>query len=158
MSLPPALATGPPPKSTVFWKDPTTNTLPLLSVATARGMSVLIPPKVRDHRYVPLDEYLATKTSRSPALTTGPPPKSAVLSKYPVTTTFPLPSTATPMAISLDPPPRRLDHRCAPLGEYFATKTSAPPPLADNGPPPKSTVPTKYPVTSTLPPPSTATP
>src|SRR2546422_318306 len=65
-------------------------------------------------------------------------------------------SKAIQVTNSSPAPPKRFDHRCAPLGEYLARNKSAPPALV-NAPPPKSTDPWKYPATTMLPLPSTAT-
>src|SRR6058998_3139084 len=71
-------------------------------------------------------------------------------------TTLPPASTATPLPTSLNPPPNALDQTGTPAAEYLATKMLLAPALV-SGPVPKSTVPLNFPVTSTLPFPSTAT-
>ena len=85
---------GPPPKSMVFWKSPVSTTLPPESTATLKASSAYGPPKRFAQRYAPAGEYLATKMSRLAAVR-GPPPKSVVPAKEPVTITLPLASTAT---------------------------------------------------------------
>src|SRR5438552_3043463 len=71
-------------------------------------------------------------------------------------TTLPPASTATPLPTSLNPPPNALDQTGTPAAEYLATKMLLAPALV-SGPVPKSTEPPNFPVTSTLPWPSTAT-
>src|SRR5437867_2446508 len=98
------------------------------------------------------------KMSLEPALTSAAPPRFTVPKKLPVTTTLPLPSTATTGAWSQLVPPNRFDHTCAPVAAYFAMKMSVAVVLAlVSGPPPKSTVPVKVPATTMSPVPSTAT-
>src|SRR5207244_10653401 len=156
MSPPPRSGSRPPPKSTAPVKLPVTITLPLPSNATLVAPSSPAPPKRFDHRGTPPGEYFARKTSFSPALVRSPVPESAVFWNAPLTSPLPPPSTAMPCATSKPLPPNRLAHRGAPCGVYFTTKTSEPPALV-TVPKPKLTVPLKYPVTSTLLAPSTAT-
>src|SRR5437879_5894394 len=95
MSLPPALVSEVPEKAAVAWKEPVTKTLPPLSTATLAGTSSPAPPPLRTHSGDPVAEYFATKISLDPVLIRTPPPKSADVRKLPVTSTFPLLSTAT---------------------------------------------------------------
>src|SRR5437763_15533504 len=85
-----------------------------------------------------------------------PPPKFDPPPAVPISTTSPPLSTATPLPTSLIAPPNAFDQTGSPAAVYFARKTSSPPALV-SGPVPKSTVPLNFPVTSTLPFPSTAT-
>src|SRR5207249_3056779 len=80
------------------------------------------PPKRFDPRYAPLGEYLARNMSPPPRSGSRPPPKSTAPVKLPVTITLPLPSSATLVAPSSLVPPKLLDHRGAPSGEYSARK------------------------------------
>src|SRR5439155_792229 len=68
----------------------------------------------------------------------------------PVTSTSPLPSTATPKPWSSHVEPNRFAHRKPPVAEYLATNMSFSPALL-SAPPPKSTAFWKYPVTNALP-------
>src|SRR5438093_2210036 len=121
-SLLPALVSGPPPRSTVYENAPVTSTLPLLSTATPlpdeRKPGEPLP-KVRDHTYLPSGAYLTMKMDCHPLLEVGPPPKSTVPPKFPVTSTLPLLSTATPRP---SPCPTQRAHCRAPAAEYLATK------------------------------------
>ena len=54
ISEPPALVSGPPPKSTVAANQPVVTTLPLPSMATAFPPSFAVPPKRRDQSWLPL--------------------------------------------------------------------------------------------------------
>src|SRR5438128_2214580 len=100
--------------------------------------------------------------SLSAKLLAHPPPRLIEFWNDPVTSTFPLPSHATPLPAatpfptSLTAPPNAFDQTGSPAAVYFARKTSSAPALV-SGPVPKSTVPLNFPVTSTLPSPSTAT-
>src|SRR5437667_1144753 len=78
------------------------------------------PPKRFDQRCAPLGEYLARNMSPPPRSGSRPPPKSTAPVKLPVTITLPLPSSATLVAPSSLVPPKLLDHRGAPSGEYSA--------------------------------------
>src|SRR5439155_10012252 len=126
ISEPPALVSGPPPKSTVAANQPVVTTLPLPSMATAFPPSFAVPPKRRDQSWLPLvPASFATKISPEPAVASAPPPKLMLLSKLPVTATLPLPSTAIPVAFSNPGPVACVDHIHAPVvPAYFATKTS----------------------------------
>src|SRR5438046_3029889 len=139
--------------------EPVTMTLPAPSAATAAACSPSdpAPPKRFDQRCAPLGAYLATNMSPPPRSGSRPPPKSTAPVKLPVTITLPLPSSATLVAPSSLVPPKLLDHRGAPSGEYSARKMSRPPALVSS-PVPKSAVFWKSPVTATFPPPSTAMP
>src|SRR5204863_4168416 len=86
----------------------------------------------------------------------GPSPKFDPPPAVPISTTSPPRSTATPLPTSLIAPPNAFDQMGSPAAVYFARKTSSAPALV-SGPVPKSTVPLNFPVTSTLPFPSTAT-
>src|SRR4026208_2555157 len=125
--------------------------LPLVSIPTAFPDSRLVPPNRCDQTCVPVAEYFARKMSFNPALVSAPPPKSTAFRKYPVTTTLPLLSTATPLPRSSPVLPKLFDQTCAPADVYFATKMSLVPDTLVNAPPPKSTVPTNAPVTTMLP-------
>src|SRR5205809_561564 len=121
MSVRPALVSEPAPKFTAAWKVPVTTTLPLVSHATplpACTASAL--PKRRDQRWPPVGESLARKMS-TPALVRTPPPKSAGPENAPVTAMLPLGSTATALPELENESPMPFDHRCAPVGENFAT-------------------------------------
>src|SRR5207249_1259034 len=94
-----------------------------------------------DHTCAPAGDSFTRKPARAEAVN-GPPPKSIVPEKSPVTTTLPAGSVATPIPLSYpDPPPVTLDQRCAPAGEYLVTKMPYAGPPALSAPPPKSTVP-----------------
>src|SRR5207244_1136362 len=142
-SVPPGLVSRPPPRSAATEKSPATSAPP--------------PPKRFDQRCAPLGEYLARNMSPPPRSGSRPPPKSTAPVKLPVTITLPLPSSATLVAPSSLVPPKLLDHRGAPSGEYSARKMSRPPALVSS-PVPKSAVFWNSPVTATFPPPSTPMP
>src|SRR5438046_1615026 len=139
--------------------EPVTMTLPAPSAATAAACSPSdpAPPKRFDQRCAPLGAYLARNMSPPPRSASRPPPKPTAPVKLPVTITLPLPSSATLVAPSSLVPPKLLDHRGAPSGEYSARKMSRPPALVSN-PVPKSAVFWNSPVTATFPPPSTPMP
>src|SRR5439155_25604820 len=86
----------------------------------------------------------------------GPLPKFDPPPAVPISTTSPPLSTATPFPTSFTAPPNAFDQMGSPAAVYFARKTWSAPALV-SGPVPKSTVPPNFPVTSTLPFPSTAT-
>src|SRR5947207_1604634 len=157
MSLCAKLVVQPAPRSIEFSNDPVTSTLPLPSHATplpACTASAL--PKRRDQRWPPVGEYVARKIAVAPALVMGPVPKSTVPLNFPVTSTLPLPSTATARPVPPPrSPPRHFDHSAAPDCEYFDTNTAA---GGHTTPPPKSTVLSTRPVITALPLASTATP
>src|SRR5256884_3661951 len=147
---------GPPPKSDPPPAVPISTTLPLLSTATPFPASFMPPPNALDHRGSPAAEYFARKISVAPALVMGPVPKSTVPLNFPVTSTLPLPSTATARPVPPPrSPPRHFDHIAAPDCEYFDTNTAA---GGHTTPPPKSTVLSTRPVITALPLASTATP
>src|SRR5437762_11404964 len=110
---------------------PVRMTLPAPSAATAAPCSPSdpAPPKHFDQRCAPLGEYLARNMSPPPRSGSRPPPKSTAPVKLPVTITSPLPSSATLLAPSSPAPPKLLDHRGAPYGEYSARTMSRPPAL-----------------------------
>src|SRR5437867_10010776 len=123
MSLWAKLVAQPAPRSIEFSNDPVTSTLPLPSHATplpACTASAL--PKCRDQRWPPAGESLARKMS-TPALVRTPPPKSAGPENAPVTAMLPLGATAPALPELERECPMRIDHRYAPVGEHFATKT-----------------------------------
>src|SRR5947199_8998266 len=65
-----------------------------------------------DHTCAPAGDSFTRKPARAEAVN-GPPPKSIVPEKSPVTTTLPAGSVATPIPLSYpDPPPVTLDQRC----------------------------------------------
>src|SRR5437667_8646036 len=138
---------------------PVRMTLPAPSAVTPAACSPSDPPPPKrfDQRYAPLGEYLARNMSPPPRSGSRPPPKSTAPVKLPVTITLPLPSSATLVAPSSLVPPKLLDHRGAPSGEYSARKMSRPPALVSS-PVPKSAVFWNSPVTATFPPPSTPMP
>src|SRR5438128_5019157 len=85
-----------------------------------------------------------------------PPPKFDPRPAVPISTTLPPLSTATPFPTSFIAPPNAFAQMGSPAAEYFARKMSVAPALV-RGLEPKSIVPLNFPVTSTLPLPSTAT-
>jgi hypothetical protein len=85
------------------------------------------------------------------ALVSGPPPKSTVPVKYPVTTKFPLPSTATAVATSLPVDPNPRAHWAMPPEEYLAMKTSSVELELLSVVPPKFTIPRYRPAKRTFP-------
>src|SRR5437762_11868827 len=146
---------GPPPKLTVPLAVPMMTTLPPLSTATPLPTSCSPPSNSLDQTGAPAAEYFATKMLLGPALVSAPVPKSIVPLNFPVTSTLPLPSTATARPVPPpSTPPRHFDHIVAPVGEYFDTNTAA----GGHTPPPKFTVLSTRPVITALPLASTATP
>src|SRR5438876_9414769 len=117
---------GPPPKSDPPPAVPISTTLPPRSTATPFPASFIPPPNALDQTGSPAAEYFARKISVAPALVMGPVPKSTVPLNFPVTSTLPLPSTATARPV---PPPRtptrHVDHIAAPDSEYFDPNTAA---------------------------------
>src|SRR5256886_16379441 len=147
---------GPPPKSVPPPAVPISTTLPPLSAATPLPTSFKPAPNPFAHTGAPAAENFARKISVAPALLTGPVPKSIVPLNCPVTSTLPLPSTATARPVPPPTsPPRHFDHIAAPDCEYFDTNTAA---GGHTTPPPKSTVLSTRPVITALPLASTATP
>src|SRR5436305_915723 len=86
---------GPPPKSDPPPAVPISTTLPPRSTATPFPASFIPPPNALDQTGSPAAEYFARKISVAPALVMGPVPKSTVPLNFPVTSTLPLPSTAS---------------------------------------------------------------
>src|SRR2546427_40829 len=106
--------------------------------------------------YAPAGEYFATNMSLCAKLVIQPAPRSIEFSNDPVTTTFPLPSHATPLpACVASALPKRRDQRWPPVGESLARKMSTP--ALVSAPPPKSARPENAPATAMLPLGSTAT-
>src|SRR5437773_2035484 len=156
MSLCAKLVVQPAPRSIEFSNDPVSSTLPPRSHATPLPASFIPPPNALDQTGSPAAEYFARKISVAPALVMGPVPKSTVPLNFPVTSTLPLPSTATARPVPPPrSPPRHFDHIAAPDCEYFDTNTAA---GGHTTPPPKSTVLSTRPVITALPLASTATP
>src|SRR5690349_5522081 len=87
----------------------------------------------------------------------GPPPKSIVPRKYPVTTTAPVPSTATAEPTSSIVPPKRFDQTCAPSAAAYFAITMSCVPDAWSAAPPNAAVPENRPVATTSPLGATAT-
>src|SRR2546430_9586176 len=140
---------GPPPKLTEPVAVPMMPTLPPLSTATPLPTSFRPPPNALDQTGAPAAEYFATKMLLGPALVSAPVPKSIVPLNLPVTSTLPLPSTATARPVPPpSTPPRHFDHSVAPVGEYFDTNTAA---GRHTTPPPKSTLLSTRPVITALP-------
>src|SRR5881397_351645 len=147
---------GPPPKLTEPLAVPTMTTLPPLSTATPLPTSFSPPPNALDQTGAPAAEYFATKMLLGPALVSAPVPKSIVPLNFPVTSTLPLPSTATARPVPPPrSPPRHFAHIAAPDCEVFDTNTAA---GGHTTPPPKSTALSTRPVITALPLASTATP
>src|SRR5438128_6292342 len=147
---------GPPPKFDPPPAVPISRTSPPRSTATPFPTSLTAPPNAFDQTGSPAAVYFARKTSSAPALVSGPVPKSTVPLNLPVTSTLPLPSTATARPVPPPrSPPRHFDHSVAPVAEYFDTKTA---PGGHTTPPPKSTLLSTRPVITVLPLASTATP
>src|SRR5881398_412412 len=147
---------GPPPKSDPPPAVPISTTLPPRSTATPFPTSFIPPPNALDQTGAPAAEYLATKMPLAPALVSGPVPKSTVPLNFPVTSTLPLPSTATARPVPPPrTPPRHFDHSVAPVGEYLDTNTVS---GWHTTPPPKSTPLSTRPVITVFPLESTASP
>src|SRR2546427_7177284 len=85
-----------------------------------------------------------------PTLVIGPPPKSTLPLKAPVTATLPSRSMATEVAESAPVLPQWCDQTGAPAEEYFATNASVPPAVL-TVPAPKSVEPSKLPAATTSP-------
>src|SRR5258705_74654 len=94
MSEPPALVSGPPPKSTVAGNQPVVTTLPLPSIVTAFPDSFAEPPKRRAQTTAPLPPRLCGDCVGSPVPCsfvgpqkwpnpTPPPPAAACLPRKP---------------------------------------------------------------------------
>src|SRR5437667_3012024 len=115
---------GPPPKFDPPPAVPISTTSPPLSTATPLPTSLIAPPNAFDQTGSPAAVYFARKTSSAPALVSGPVPKSTVPLNFPVTSTLPVPSTASGRAV---PPattaPRHFDHSAGPVGSSVSTKT-----------------------------------
>src|SRR5437667_12668525 len=147
---------GPPPKSAPPPAVPISTTLRPPSPATPFPTPFIPPPNALDQTGAPSAEYFARKMSLAPALVIGPVPKSTVPLNFPVTSTLPLPSTATARPVPPPrSPPRHFDHSAAPVGAYVDTKTAV---GGHTTPPPKSTLLSIRPVITALPLPSNATP
>src|SRR2546428_8157476 len=116
---------GPPPKLVPPPAVPISTTLPPLSTAMPLPTSFKPAPNPFAHTGAPAAEYFARKISVAPALRTAPVPKSIVPLNCPVTSTLPLPSTATARPVPPPrSPPRHFTHTLAPVGEYFDTTTA----------------------------------
>src|SRR6059058_6141542 len=106
-----ALISAPPPKSIGPENAPVTAMLPLGSTATPFPEFENESPKPLDQRCAPAGENFATKMVLGPALVSAPVPKSIVPLNFPVTSTLPLPSTATARPVPPpSTPPRHFDH------------------------------------------------
>src|SRR5881296_752915 len=117
---------GPPPKFDPPPAVPISTTSPPLSTATPLPTSLIAPPNAFDQTGSPAAVYFARKTSSAPALVSGPVPKSTVPLNFPVTSTLPLPSMATPRPVPPPrSPPRHFAHIAAPDCEVFDTNTAA---------------------------------
>mgnify|MGYP001440867552 CR=1 FL=1 len=79
-------------------------------------MTVSVPPWRRDQTGAPAAVYFATTRSSAPIAGSTPPPKSAALSAYPVTTTFPSAPLATACPASVPALPARHAHGVPPVG------------------------------------------
>ena len=141
-----------PLKSALPTWSPVTSALPALSTATPSPKLEEPERRFLDHTWAPVaPENFATNIPYPPpiVLSVGPP-KLMLAVNAPVTSTSPLPSTATPKPSSSPDEPNRFAHRKPPVAEYLATKMSFSPALL-SAPPPKSTAFWKYPVTNALP-------
>src|SRR6185503_17279115 len=149
MSAPPALASGPPPQSTVPTKSPVTMAPP--SGVTAIFVASTFPNRLL-HTWVPSAVNETTNRSRDPTAASGPPPKSTAPSycNSPARSTPPPGDTAIALPHSWPALPKRLLHTWLPSAASLTTNTSSSPALV-RGPPPKSAAPMKAPVTTAPP-------
>src|SRR5438094_114009 len=143
MSAKAVATSGPPPRSVPFPEYPVMTTLPPASTATP----LAVAPMAFTHTGVPDGVNFAKNI---PPPESQPVPKLSQFPKFPVTTALPAVSTATPVPESVIDPPALFDQSAVPEAEYFVTKIAQANGLVTD-PAPKSTVPKKEPVTTTLP-------
>src|SRR5437763_14633726 len=127
----------PPAKSAVPAWRPVASALPGLSTATPCPQHEERERTCLDHTCAAVaPENFATNIPYPPpiVLSVGPP-KLMLAVNVPVTSTSPLPSTATPKPSSSPGEPNRFAHRKPPVAEYLATKMSFSPALLSAPPP-----------------------
>ena len=87
--IPSVLVNGAPPKLAIPKKPPVIEMFPEASTVIPKAVSSEVPPKVCTHNRVPVELYLARKTSDPPKVVLEIVPKFTVPLKFPATTTFP---------------------------------------------------------------------